>query len=112
MTHSFPTRLSSDLVAEADPAGDHRQQGADVLRRQQSPVGKALGVDGEGGGQQLDAAGPVQPAPGDEDTDLQQMFGSVWERSEEHTSEIQSLMRISYADFCLKKKTNTLHTDI
>src|SRR3546814_6376880 len=26
-------------------------------------------------------------------------------RSEEHTSELQSLMRISYADFCLQKKT-------
>src|SRR3546814_6233671 len=33
-------------------------------------------------------------------------------RSEEHTSELQSLMRISYAVFCLKKKTNTkLHDD-
>src|SRR3546814_6149352 len=30
-------------------------------------------------------------------------------RSEEHTSELQSLMRISYAVFCLKKKKNT-HT--
>src|SRR3546814_10180847 len=29
------------------------------------------------------------------------------ERSEEHTSELQSLMRISYAVFCLKKKQNT-----
>src|SRR3546814_1105999 len=28
-------------------------------------------------------------------------------RSEEHTSELQSLMRRSYADFCLKKKKNT-----
>src|SRR3546814_7497128 len=28
----------------------------------------------------------------------------------EHTSELQSLMRISYAVFCLKKKTNTTHT--
>src|SRR3546814_7118118 len=28
-------------------------------------------------------------------------------RSEEHTSELQSLMRISYAVFCLKKKRNT-----
>src|SRR3546814_5973512 len=28
-------------------------------------------------------------------------------RSEEHTSELQSLMRISYAVFCLKKKTNS-----
>src|SRR3546814_3024287 len=29
----------------------------------------------------------------------------VLQRSEEHTSELQSLMRISYAVFCLKKKT-------
>src|SRR3546814_4448999 len=31
-------------------------------------------------------------------------------RSEEHTSELQSLMRISYAVFCLKKKKNNYHT--
>src|SRR3546814_1506238 len=31
-------------------------------------------------------------------------------RSEEHTSELQSLMRISYAVFCLKKKNNHVHT--
>src|SRR3546814_1297341 len=31
------------------------------------------------------------------------------DRSEEHTSELQSLMRISYAVFCLKKKTQTVH---
>src|SRR3546814_10317841 len=30
-------------------------------------------------------------------------------RSEEHTSELQSLMRISYAVFCLKKKTNIIY---
>src|SRR3546814_10125056 len=30
-------------------------------------------------------------------------------RSEEHTSELQSLMRISYAVFCLKKKKSTPH---
>src|SRR3546814_8287724 len=30
-------------------------------------------------------------------------------RSEEHTSELQSLMRISYAVFCLKKKNKTQH---
>src|SRR3546814_4184625 len=34
---------------------------------------------------------------------------SIINRSEEHTSELQSLMRISYAVFCLKKKINT-HT--
>src|SRR3546814_3058235 len=31
------------------------------------------------------------------------------DRSEEHTSELQSLMRISYAVFCLKKKTTKPH---
>src|SRR3546814_11933319 len=32
------------------------------------------------------------------------------DRSEEHTSELQSLMRISYAVFCLKKKNNKKNT--
>src|SRR3546814_5143134 len=40
-------------------------------------------------------AGLAQLVIGAESTDA---------RSEEHTSELQSLMRISYADFCLKKK--------
>src|SRR3546814_10579849 len=35
-------------------------------------------------------------------------FG-IWKRSEEHTSELQSLMRISYAGFCLKKKRKPQH---
>src|SRR3546814_1628417 len=34
---------------------------------------------------------------------------NIPERSEEHTSELQSLMRISYAVFCLKKKKNTIN---
>src|SRR3546814_6835925 len=33
-------------------------------------------------------------------------LGRRFDRSEEHTSELQSLMRISYAVFCLKKKNN------
>src|SRR3546814_4461740 len=37
-------------------------------------------------------------------------LGSRRNRSEEHTSELQSLMRISYAVFCLKKKTNNTNT--
>src|SRR3546814_6223348 len=36
---------------------------------------------------------------------LEKKFQSLVFRSEEHTSELQSLMRISYAVFCLKKKT-------
>src|SRR3546814_3345732 len=34
-------------------------------------------------------------------------FAFAGQRSEEHTSELQSLMRISYAVFCLKKKNKT-----
>src|SRR3546814_2683249 len=35
--------------------------------------------------------------------------GVIYLRSEEHTSELQSLMRISYAVFCLKNKRNITH---
>src|SRR3546814_9655032 len=42
---------------------------------------------------------PVAPAPSSHEP--------VHWRSEEHTSELQSLMRISYAVFCLKKKKQT-----
>src|SRR3546814_8660202 len=37
------------------------------------------------------------------------VLNSTRARSEEHTSELQSLMRISYAVFCLKKKTQKIH---
>src|SRR3546814_4363145 len=37
-------------------------------------------------------------------SDLQIEYSLISRRSEEHTSELQSLMRISYAVFCLKKK--------
>src|SRR3546814_9397962 len=51
---------------------------------------------------QSEAAQPaIERAPG---IDAQP---SAESRSEEHTSELQSLMRISYAVFCLKKKKNT-----
>src|SRR3546814_3979949 len=39
------------------------------------------------------------------DDPMQACAGAHLVRSEEHTSELQSLMRISYAVFCLKKKT-------
>src|SRR3546814_2653049 len=47
------------------------------------------------------------PAVGIGDADV-----LVLNRSEEHTSELQSLMRISYAVFCLKKKKKTHKRDI
>src|SRR3546814_3476928 len=40
----------------------------------------------------------------------QLQHGPITLRSEEHTSELQSLMRISYAVFCLKKKRINKHT--
>src|SRR3546814_21202570 len=52
---------------------------------------------------------PLRRIPGGSaqrlDAPLARARGRV--RSEEHTSELQSLMRISYAVFCLKKKKNT-----
>src|SRR3546814_8383784 len=38
--------------------------------------------------------------------DILQVLNLLSQRSEEHTSELQSQMRISYAVFCLKKKKN------
>src|SRR3546814_10638071 len=49
----------------------------------------------------------VQVADGDTQA-VRYHEGNVYFRSEEHTSELQSLMRISYAVFCLKKK-NHIH---
>src|SRR3546814_8806324 len=48
-------------------------------------------------------------ASGGETSLAAQLFtqGGPLKRSEEHTSELQSIMRISYAVFCLKKKKNT-----
>src|SRR3546814_4129369 len=43
------------------------------------------------------------------DTECPGLFSS--ERSDEHTSELQSLMRNSYAVFCSKKKNSTPYTD-
>src|SRR3546814_7149818 len=49
-------------------------------------------------------------------TELRTFPGRIWAailyRSEEHTSELQSLMRISYAVFCLKKKKTKINQSI
>src|SRR3546814_10310839 len=85
--------------------------GADLGDTRHEPAGKGSGrgiparrgraVDDQGGHRRFlgRMVRPVQGArPG---------AGEGGGRSEEHTSELQSLMRISYAVFCLKKKTNT-----
>src|SRR3546814_9558857 len=60
-----------------------------------------------GGGDEplaVDEADHDQPGARD-DEHLRAHRQAAADRSEEHTSELQSLMRISYAVFCLKKKT-------
>src|SRR3546814_1773748 len=56
------------------------------------------------------AAGPVIPGMPNLHSHAFQRAMAGLARSEEHTSELQSLMRLSYAVFCLKKKTEKQHT--
>src|SRR3546814_4023353 len=56
------------------------------------------------------AAGHARQYVTDQAAFFEHDLATVIERSEEHTSELQSLMRISYAVFCLKKKTHTPST--
>src|SRR3546814_10792414 len=57
---------------------------------------------GEHGGQIVAQGTPAELAANEKSLTGQYLSGT--RRSEEHTSELQSLMRISYAVFCLKKK--------
>src|SRR3546814_3553318 len=133
MTHSVPTRRSSDRMrlhslrphgVAACRTGQHR---AEVMPAGEMPVQhrRAPAVV-------VIAVAPVHQAE-DHRIEIatlvsQAVFVAQWslligharqhalahrlvERSEEHTSELQSLMRISYAVFCLKKKkTQHQHT--
>src|SRR3546814_2389755 len=87
MTHSFPTRRCSDLGRPA--ACRHA---ASMARRRRGPPVSGHPASGPG---HL----PDRASRGD---------ARAKQRSEEHTSELQSLMRISYAVFCLKTKKNIL----
>src|SRR3546814_3333146 len=73
--------------ARADSGGSHQ---AGISRQ----IRKA--ASGDGGRSHAGAGGEALPGSSGAD--------AVSVRSEEHTSELQSLMRISYAVFCLKKK--------
>src|SRR3546814_4431327 len=66
-------------------------------------VGGALGIFGP----------PTDPLTGQDydSANYPELNGGAGFRSEEHTSELQSLMRISYAVFCLKKKNITFKKD-
>src|SRR3546814_14285557 len=82
----FPTRRSSDLAALlACAQGD--QHAFQDLYLHEAPCMLALGLKMLG-----------------ERASAEDLVRDAFVRSEEHTSELQSLMRISYAVFCLKKK--------
>src|SRR3546814_4445318 len=107
MPHSFPTRRSSDLEGTAAGGQDERPAGEQprdhpALALAKIALAKAREDVGDGhAGGALDlvvGVGEGQAEPLCE-TAADRRF-----RSEEHTSELQSLMRISYAVFCLKKK--------
>src|SRR3546814_6472199 len=111
MTHTFPTRRSADLVTfnvTITNSGDAAAE--DVLVLINLPEGLQLGTMFFLGSsfwsfyeRTLIYNGLDIPAKS------HFFFQFTAKRSEEHTSELQSLMRISYAVFCLKKKTiNTL----
>src|SRR3546814_1957820 len=96
---SFPTRRSSDL--RAAEIGAAEQFVADVPRR------VARQIDGVGPASRRDHVADVPDRPADGHRIARLAVAGdddVADRSEEHTSEIQSLMRNSYAVFCLKKK--------
>src|SRR3546814_2366765 len=88
---------AGSLFGRRASAAEMRPAPGQALRR---PAAFAIVVFLEGQG----AFRQVQPGllGGSEDVDV----GRQAVRSEEHTSELQSLMRISYAVFCLKKKKN------
>src|SRR3546814_12527609 len=85
LTPSFPTRRSSDL--------------ATVLHADLSTSTKTVANLGGGSTADVDAGDVLEYT-----ITLIESAGAIAGRSEEHTSELQSLMRISYAVFCLKKK--------
>src|SRR3546814_3426791 len=84
-----------------------------VLALVMVPCAAALAGRSERGSQYQSAGGALKEAFAHPSYNLLTLgffvcgFHVAFIRSEEHTSELQSLMRISYAFFCLKKKTNT-----
>src|SRR3546814_3177705 len=91
---------SSDLPATAPAIRDRSH----AMSNDTETAARAL-VEATRSGKLGDAYRVLDKRPVDEVQAIALQAG--FSRSEEHTSELQSLMRISYAVFCLKKKTYT-----
>src|SRR3546814_1256485 len=85
-----------------------RVKGCDAngFRSTRTSRAAALKIDGYLGMSPATPAGMSGEWAGSATVVLPAASRSMADRSEEHTSELQSLMRISYAVFCLKKKKN------
>src|SRR3546814_7189579 len=104
----FPTRRSSDLLSEEDKLTVARAR--KIQRFLSQPFDVAQVFTGSPGVQVPLAEtirGFKEITEGKHDHLPESAF---YMRSEEQTSELQSLMRISYAVFCLKQKNTTLTT--
>src|SRR3546814_9370146 len=105
---------SSDVCSSDLIGGQYRHIGAPVVARDEGAFfGRGRGAarrafrgTGGGGGARPDRPGTLDFGEARRSSDPRESGGAEpFLRSEEHTSELQSLMRISYAVFCLKKKT-------
>src|SRR3546814_6830825 len=96
---------SSDLLGAIDQARLDEQRGVVLNEKRQGenePYGKVEDLIASA---TYPAGHPYSWTSIGSETDLKAaLLDDVRNRSEEHTSELQSLMRISYAAFCLKKK--------
>src|SRR3546814_9225282 len=113
-----PSRIPNPASRNKQYAGANRQRIEQSERHRMSNQGKIVQIIGA----VVDVEFPRESVPKVYDAlkvqdtavtlEVQQQLGdgvvrTIALRSEEHTSELQSLMRISYAVFCLKKKNNT-----
>src|SRR3546814_6989317 len=94
----FPTRRSSDLKAAEDADWDTEYLDSILSARVVDGLSEAMSHINTHGSHHTDAIV----------TENAEKAEAFLNRSEEHTSELQSLMRISYAVFCLKKKKTTI----
>src|SRR3546814_8017560 len=81
------------------------------LRRAASDASESLRSNFEAGGRAVadaESSGAPDSAAASESSSVTATPPDWAKRSEEHTSELQSLMRISYAVFCLKKKIHNI----
>src|SRR3546814_8323261 len=104
MTQGLRTRATEIVSLDLGPRTSQEiiaAQTREIEQERFTSIDRRLMRDADGEGVvRISQADPGQHAS---------LIGRLRTRSEEHTSELQSLMRISYAVFCLKKKKNKIY---